>query len=118
MNAREFRNRLLWMARVDEGLFPSGAEDRLESARQDTMPVLTAAQKAYCIDAEKVAECSATHVVSVLQDLAAAVVLLELERDRAVRALRMWVEDDGQPDQPARAMEMARRVIRSIEVPS
>jgi len=114
MNAAEFRSHLRWMARVDDGLFPSGAEDRLEAARQDQIEVLTAAQRAYCMDAMGVAGCSQEHVVAVIQSLQTHVVLLELERDRAVRALRMWLEDDGKPDQPARAMDMARRVVASI----
>ena len=116
MNAGHLRDIMLSVARVDDGLFPPASpnEDRLEAARQESLAHMTRAQISYCIDAEKIAKCSPAHIVSVIQSLQLHVVVLELERDRAARALRMWLEDDGLPDQPARAMDMARRVVASM----
>jgi len=102
--------------KIDDDWFGLGAGDRLEESLGRESKSM--AEFAYALRPEVIATLPQANVVRVIETLACYTVILELERDRAVHALKMFLEDDGGADQCVRAMARARKVVASVAFPS
>lgn len=112
----EVRERMRALAGIDDDWFGLGAGDRLEESLGRESKSM--AEFAYALRPEVIATLPQADVVRVIETLACYCVILELERDRAVHALKMFLEDDGGADQCVRAMARARKVVASVAFPS